>query len=224
MKQTQKMSQRLHLNTDKLFLSVVSIFILFLVASQSAVAQSAENASQNNRFRQLRSDVGINGLTANFHFLSNFTYMGQDTLQYDGSSELELVYRDVRMISPRMGVGYQVLGSFFTNGKNSSFGIGSWGLGPVFRAYPFKTKRFQPYVQANALFGKDLAVSTLANTQNGGKGFRIRLGLRAGLAYRISHKVGLFSEIGYDWESSMLFKADARALQGNIGVDLYLFN
>ncbi|MGD8427907.1 MAG: hypothetical protein PVH63_09755 [Balneolaceae bacterium] len=212
------MSKRLYLTANKLFFSLVLIFIS-LVVSQPVHAQS----SQSNQFRELRSDVGINGLTANFHFLSKFTYLGNDTLQNDGSSELEIVYRDVRMMSPRLGIGFQVLGSFFTDGANSGFGIGSWGLGPVFRAYPFKTERFQPYFQANALFGKDLAVSKLANTQEG-RGFRIRLGLRGGLAARITPKVGLFSEIGYDWESSSLFKADARALQFNLGVDLYLFN
>jgi len=224
MKQTHKMSQRHHLPVDKLFLSFASIFIFIFLASQTTFAQSSDASAQMNQYRQLRSDVGINGLTANFHWFSNFTYMGSDTLQNDGSSELEIVYRDVRMVSPRLGVGFQVLGSFFTDGKNSGFGIGSWGLGPVFRAYPFKTKRFQPYVQANALFGKDLAVSTMANTLNGGKGFRMRLGLRAGLAYRITHTLGLFSELGYDWESSSFFKADARALQFNLGIDLYLFN
>lgn len=218
------MSQRLHLPAGKLLLSVVSAFIFLMTVSQQAAAQSSDTSSQNNQFRPLRSDVGINGLTANFHFLSNFTYMGHDTLQYDGSSELELVYRDVRMVSPRLGVGFQVLGSFFTDGKNAGFGIGSWGIGPVLRAYPFKTTRFQPYVQANTLFGKDLAVSKLANAVDGGQGFRIRLGLRAGFAYRITHTLGLFSEIGYDWESGALFKADARALQGNVGIDLYLFN
>lgn len=218
------MSQRLPLPAGKIFLSVVSIFIILMTISQQATAQSSDTSPQNSQLRPLRSDVGINGLTANFHWFSNFTYMGSDTLQNDGSSELEIVYRDVRMMSPRLGVGFQVLGSFYTNGRNSSFGIGSWGLGPVFRAYPFKTNRFQPYVQANALFGKDLAVSKMANTLNGGKGFRMRLGLRAGLAYRITHKVGLFSEIGYDWESSSFFKADARALQFNLGIDLYLFN
>ena len=217
------MSQRLHLTVDKLFLSIASIFILFFLISPSAVAQSSEASSQAKQFRPLRSDIGINGLTANFHGLSRFTYMGTDTMQNDGSSELELIYRDVRMMTPRLGIGFQVLGSFFTNGKNASFGMSSWGIGPVFRAYPFRTTRLQPYFQANTLFGNNLGISKLANTQLS-KGFRIRLGLRAGLAYRITHSVGLFSEIGYDWESSTLFKSDARALQFNLGIDLYLFN
>ncbi|MDZ7683455.1 MAG: hypothetical protein U5J63_17525 [Fodinibius sp.] len=182
----------------------------------------ADNGS--DQFESLRSDVGIHGLTANIHSFSNYSYLGNDTLSTDGSSELEFVYRDVRMVSERVGVGFQALTSFFVDGPNASFGVGSWGLGPIVRAYPLRTDQFQPYVQANALAGDNLAVSELANTATGGNGFRIRLGLRAGMAFRIIGDLGLFAEVGYDWESSRLFKADARALQANIGIDYYLFN
>lgn len=193
------------------------------ILSQPTIAQS-NDSPQNDQLESLRSDVGIHGLTANIHWLSDFTYLKNDMLQNDGSSELEFVYRDVRMMSQRLGVGFQVLTSFFVNGDEHGFGVGSWGAGPIIRAYPFRTDRFQPYVQANALLGNNLAVSKLANSLSGGNGFRVRLGLRGGFAYRISNSVGLFTEIGYDWESSRIFRSDARALQANIGIDLYLFN
>jgi hypothetical protein len=174
----------------------------------------------------LRSDVGINGLTANFHSLSSFTDIRpdsvqmNDTLRYDGTSELEIVLRDVRMMSPRLGVGFQIVTSFFTG---NSFGIGSYGAGPVIRAYPFKTNRFQPYFQANALLGNNLAVGESANFQKD-YGFRVRLGLRGGMAIRLNNSIGLFTEFGYDWESNKIFDPDSRVFQTNIGVDLYLFN
>lgn len=180
-------------------------------------------AAQSDQFEGLRSDVGIHGLTANIHQFGNFTYKGTDTLQTDGSSELEFVYRNVRMMSPRVGVGYQVLTSFFVDGPNSSFGVGSWGAGPVLRGYPFKTDRFQPYAQLNSLIGNNLGLGRLANTDQA-DGIRIRLGVRAGAAFHITNKLGIFGEVGYDWESSTLFKAEARKLQVNLGVDLYLFN
>lgn len=206
------------------FLGIALIaFLAVGIFSQSAVAQSTP-ASPNNEIKPLRSDVGIHGLTANFHWLSDFSYLGNDTLSYDGSSELEFVYRNVRMMMPRLGVGYQVLTSFFVDGPNASFGVGSWGIGPILRAYPLKTDRFQPYVQLNALAGNNLAVSTLANTREGGDGFRMRLGARAGAAVRLTNSVGLFTELGYDWESSTFFKSDARAFQFNIGIDYYMFN
>jgi len=215
----------------KVFASFVRYLSIALVAlvtigiiSQPAAAQSMESNSTDDGFESLRSDVGIHGLTANFHFLSDFTYLGNDTLQTDGSSELEFVYRDVRMISQRLGVGFQVLTSFFVDSPDASFGVGSWGAGPVVRAYPLKTDRFQPYVQLNSLFGNNLALSTLADTENSADGFRVRLGLRGGFALRLSNSLGLFTEVGYDWESSRLFKADARAFQANIGIDYYLFN
>lgn len=207
------------------FLTVAIITLFSLcIFSQSVVAQSASSSSQDNQLKPLRSDVGIHGLTVNLHQLSNFTYLKNDTLKTDGSSELEFVYRDVRMMMPRLGVGFQILTSFFVNGENTGFGVGSWGAGPVIRGYPLKTDRFQPYVQLNSLFGNNLAVSSLANTENGGDGFRVRLGLRGGFALRLSNTVGLFTEFGYDWESNRLFKADSKALQANIGIDYYLFN
>ncbi len=207
-----------------LSLILFSIFsIAFMV--EPVVAQTSPGP-QEDQLELLRSDVGVHGLTANLHGLSDFSYMGNDTLQNDGSSELEFVYRNVRTMSSHTAVGFQILTSFFVDnsGDGSSFGVGSWGLGPVVRGYPLKTERFHPYVQANSMFGKNLAVSELANTQTGGNGLRIRLGLRAGLAFRITNTIGLFTEAGYDWESSQLFKADARALQFNFGFDFYMFN
>lgn len=205
------------------FLAAVLLTIFsFGIFSHSVVAQSAD--SPDNQLKSLRSDVGIHGFTVNNHSFSDFSYLGNDTLNTDGSSELEVVYRNVRTMSQRLGVGFQIVTSFFTDGENADFGVGSWGAGPVVRAYPFKTNRFQPYVQLNSLFGKNLAVNELANTREVGNGFRVRLGTRAGFALRISNSVGLFGEIGYDWESSRLFDPDARALQANIGIDFYLFN
>lgn len=202
--------------------TLILIVTFFLISASSLYAQSPDDST----IEPLRSDVGINGLTANFHWLNDFTHLDDDTLQNDGSSELEIVFRNVRMISPRLGVGFQVLGSFFvdSSGDETNFGIGSWGLGPMVRAYPFKTDRFQPYVQGKALFGNNMAVGPMANTEMGGDGFRVRMGLRGGVAYRISNSLGIFAEVGPDWESGRIFRADARTLQVNIGIDFYRFN
>ncbi|HLR25175.1 MAG TPA: hypothetical protein VK112_04865 [Fodinibius sp.] len=211
--------------SNNYFLNSAAILILTLamvtLASQSTIAQSRDSG-----IAPLRSDVGINGLTVNHHGLAKFTNLSNKPPKFDGSSELEVVFRDVRMMSQRIGLGFQAMASFFTDGPNDgkSFGIGSWGIGPVVRAYPFKTNRFQPYVQANSLVGNNLGLGKLANMSNRGNGFRIRLGLRGGVAYRLSDSFGIFVEGGYDWESGALFKADARTLQLNIGIDLYRFN
>lgn len=211
--------RHLFLNT---FGTLALIATIFLVSATNIQAQAPADSGINS----LRSDVGINGLTANFHQLGDFTYMDDNELEMDGSSELEIVFRNMRMMSSRVGIGFQVLTSFFTgnSGDESSFGVGSWGLGPVLRAYPFRTNRFQPYVQANSLFGNNLAVGPMANTQTGGEGFRVRLGLRGGVAYRISNGIGLFVEYGPDWESSRIFRSDARTMQINVGIDVYRFN
>lgn len=189
-------------------------------SAQPALAQTAED---NDKIKQLRSDVGINGIKANLHWLNDLTYLGNDTLRYDGSSELEFVFRNVRMMSPRIGVGFQVLTSFFVNGPESDFGVGSWGLGPVVRAYPFKTATFQPYAEMELLFGNNMGLGTLANTREAADGFRVRFGLRGGIAYRLTNGFGIFIEGGPDWESPRIFRSDARAWQINFGVDVYRF-
>lgn len=217
------MSKKVLFSLTNFFTFAVLIILSIGLFSQPVAAQSINSSSQN-QLNKLRSDVGIHGLTANIHALGDVSYLGNDTLSFDGSSELEFVYRDVRMMSPRLGVGFQILAGFFQDGENANFGIGSWGLGPIVRAYPFKTDRFQPYAQFNMLAGKNFAVGHLANATDTFDGFRMRLGLRAGTAVRITDRLGLFGEVGYDWGSSSLFKADARALQVNFGVDYYLFN
>jgi hypothetical protein len=209
--------------SQKNFTGILVLIIALLAFSPvSLLAQTGNDSGM----KSLRSDVGINGLTANFHGFSDFEYLGNDTLSYDGSSELEFVFRDVRMMTPQLGVGFQLLTSFFidNSGDETNYGVGSWGIGPVVRYYPFKSDRFQPYAQANSMFGNNLAVGRLANTESGGNGFRVRLGLRGGVAYRLTNNIGLFIEGGPDWGSGRLFKADARTYQLNIGIDLYRFN
>ena len=192
------------------------------VLSSMAYAQAGETGQQSQQIKPLRSDVGIIGLTANFKWLNDFEYSGNDMLESDSNTELEIEIRNVRTMSPKAAVGYQILTSFYAG--DSDFGIGSWGLGPVVRGYPFESDQWQPYLQADALFGNNMALGELADTRTGGDGFRVRLGLRGGLALRLNNDFGLFVEAGRDWESSRLFRADAKAWQVNFGIDLYRFN
>lgn len=218
------MNKKVFVRSCKILTSALVLVLVASVISNVVYAQSQSSSADDNGIRPLNYDVGIHGLTANTHWLGDLHYKGNtDSLSFDSSSELEFVYRNVRTMFPRLGVGYQVVTSFFTDGENADFGIGSWGVGPIIRGYPFKTDRLQPYVQLNSLFGNNLALGTLSNTTED-YGFRVRFGLRAGLAIRLTNSVGLFTEIGYDWESNRLFKADSRNLQANIGIDYYLFN
>lgn len=217
------MKKKVFVRSLKVLSSALLVVLVMGGVINFTFAQSG-SAEEGNEIKPLRNDVGIHGLTANTHWLSDLHYKGNsDSLNYDGSSELEFVYRNVRTMSPRLGVGFQVVTSFFTDSEDAGFGVGSWGIGPIVRAYPFKTDRFQPYVQLNSLFGNNLAQSTLANTDKD-YGFRVRLGTRVGAAVRLTNTVGLFTEVGYDWESNRIFKSDSRNLQANIGIDLYLFN
>ncbi|MDX1587069.1 MAG: hypothetical protein R3222_10000 [Balneolaceae bacterium] len=214
-----------HTLTSKCLFGLILTLLVFSLATNSVIAQSSESMEQAQQIKPLRTDVGILGLTANFKWLNDFTYMGNKVLESDdNTTELEIEFRDVRTMSPRAAIGFQVLTSFYAGG--SELGVGSWGLGPVLRAHPlaYQLERWQPYVQADALFGNNMALGELADTRNGGDGFRVRLGLRGGLAYRFTNEFGVFVEAGPDWEGSRFFKADARAWQLNFGIDLYRFN
>ncbi len=209
----------------KYLLSLSMAIISTGLLASATFAQSGESMGQSQQIKPLRTDVGILGLTANFKWLNDFTYMGNKVLESDDTTtELEIEFRDVRTMSPRTAIGFQVMTSFYAG--DSDFGVGSWGLGPVFRVHPLalQLERWQPYVQGDALFGNNMALGELSDTRNGGDGFRVRLGLRGGLAYRFTNEFGIFLEGGPDWEGSRFFKADARAWQINFGVDLYRFN
>ena len=210
------------ITNKKILLSLALTVLITGVLSSVAYAQAGEAGQQSQQIKPLRSDVGIIGLTANFKWLNDFEYSGNDMLESDSNTELEIKIRNVRTMSPKAAVGYQILTSFYAG--DSDFGIGSWGLGPVVRGYPFESDQWQPYLQADALFGNNMALGELADTKTGGDGFRVRLGLRGGLALRLNNNFGLFVEAGRDWESSRLFRADAKAWQINFGIDLYRFN
>lgn len=198
------------------------LLLVMAIASSSLLAQSSdsENTSIN---KPLRSDVGIVGITANFNALNKFTYKGKQSLQKTDGSTFEIELRDVRTMSPHLGVGFEILGSFVSGGTRG-FALDGWGVGPVVRAYPFETTTWQPYGEMDLLLGNDMGLGELANTNNEGKGFRSRRGIRLGLSYRFQNKYGFFVEGGYEWEGDRLFQTDARALQLNLGFDLYLFN
>ncbi|MGK7369186.1 MAG: hypothetical protein ACNS64_03135 [Candidatus Halalkalibacterium sp. M3_1C_030] len=212
------------ISVRKFLLSLLPVFLMAGFLTSAAYAQGVESMEQSQEIKPLRTDVGILGLTANFKWLNDFHYMGNKVLEEGENTELEIEFRDVRTMSPRTAIGFQVMTSFFAGG--SDFGVGSWGVGPVFRVHPLALQldRWQPYIQGDALFGNNMALGELSDTRNGGDGFRVRLGLRGGLAYRFTNEFGIFLEGGPDWEGSRFFKADARAWQINFGFDVYRFN
>ncbi len=208
-------------NLQKVFAILILIIGVNCFAAKPILAQELDPQPLDDPLKSLRSDVGIVGLSANLDWWNTFTYLGSDSLKFGTNHEVEIVFRDVRMLSSRLGVGFMLLGSFFVDG--SDFGVGGWGLGPVIRAYPLQTDRFMPYFQAQALLGNNLGLGELADTINEANGFRMRLGLRAGLGIRVTNNFGFFIEFGPAWESSTFFKADSRVWQLNVGIDLYRF-
>lgn len=201
-----------------IFIFTVTVCSMF---ANPLFAQELDPQPQDDSIISLRSDVGIVGLTANLDWWNKFNYMGSDTLAYDDNHEIEIVFRDVRMMTQKLGVGFMLLGSFYLN--ESGFSLAGWGVGPVVRYYPFKTDRFLPYIQGQALLGNMMGLGDLSDTVNEANGFRMRLGLKAGLGIRVTNNFGFFVEFGPAWESDRLFRADSRVWQFNIGIDIYRF-
>lgn len=205
----------------KILGSLILAFVFNCFFIQPLAAQELDPQPLDDPILSLRSDVGIVGLTANLDWWNSFTYLGSDTLEYGTNHEIEIVFRNVRMLNSKLGVGFMVLGSFFID--DSDFGLGGWGLGPVARYYPLQTDRFVPYLQGQALLGANMGLGELADTINEANGFRMRLALQAGVGIRVTNNFGFFIEFGPAWESSTFFSPDSRVWQLNIGIDLYRF-
>ena len=126
------------------------------------------------------------------------------------------------MLGSHLGLGYKFFSTVFMSGFFEGGGLGGGGVGPVARYYPLKTSRWQPYLQGSLAAGFNLALSDAQDINDVG-GFRFRSGLRGGLGYRISNALGLFLGIGPTWEYGQGFHLDSRALQIDLGIELYQF-
>lgn len=207
------MTQKIHSLYSKL-LGIFCLVILGLAIITSPL--KAQQSSEKEQLEPLRSDVGIVGLTANLHW---YDYSAANT-----HTELEIEFRNIRLLSSHVGVGYKVFGSVTMAGLFEDVNFGESGIGPILRYYPLESKRWQPYVQAGAFVGYKLALGDIEMDVNDDTGIRYRTSLRAGLTYRVTNAFGIFLEAGPTWDYASGFELDSRALQIDLGIELFLFN
>jgi hypothetical protein len=110
------------------------------------------------------------------------------------------------------------------NGLFEEVSFGESGIGPMVRYYPLESERWQPYVQAGAFVGYKLALGDVEMEVNNDSGIRYRAALQAGLTYRVINDFGIFLEVGPVWDYAPGFELDSRALQIDLGIELFLFN
>src|SRR5699024_2634137 len=149
------MTQRLH----SLFLKLLTAagFAVFLLAALTSPL-NAQQALEKGQFKSLRSDVGIVGFNANIHWY-NYYLPSLNGLERNSNTELKLQFQNIRMVSAHVVVGYKAFANIYVTGFFEGFGVGSGALGPMLRYYPLETVRWQPYLQAGALIGLNLALS-----------------------------------------------------------------
>ncbi|HEX6983396.1 MAG TPA: hypothetical protein VF181_11615 [Balneolaceae bacterium] len=211
------MIQKLHPLHSKL-LGIVCLAMFSLAVSTSPV--KAQQPPEDEQFKPLRSDVGIVGLSAKLHWY-NFYSPFQDEM--NSNTELELQFRNIRMLSSHVGVGYKAFASVYMTGFFEGAGIDAAAIGPMLRYYLLETTRWQPYLQGSALIGYNLALADALGA-NTGEGVGFRTALRAGLTYKVTNAFGIFLEAGPTWEYDSGFSLDAHALQVDFGIQLFLFN
>lgn len=210
------MIKKLNLFGFKL-LGIVGIAILSLSVITSPV--KAQESPENEQLKSFRSDVGIVGLAANLQWYNYYSIFGDEM---NSNTELELQFRNIRMISSHVGIGYKALGNVYMTGFFEAAGVGSAGIGPMLRYYPLENTRWQPYLQGSGLIAYNLALADALGAND--EGVRFRTAMRAGLTYRVSNAFGIFLEAGPTWEYEPSFTLDSRALQIEIGIELFRFN
>lgn len=211
------MLQKLH-DTNRKTLGIIAIAVFSLLMLSSPL--QAQELPQKEQLKPLKSDVGIVGFTADLHWY-NYASTGNNTYS---ATKLELEFRNVRLMSSHVGIGFKLFGSISMNGFFEGVSYGESGIGPVLRYYPLESKRWQPYFQADALLGYKLTLAGAPEYANNDNGIRYRTSLQAGFTYRVSNAFGIFFEVGPAWDYGGGFDLDTRAVQANIGIELFRFN
>lgn len=152
----------------------------------------------------------------------NFYVPSQNGVEKVSNTELNLEFRHIWMEGKDFGWGLQGITQVYMSGAFGNIGLGSIGAGPLWRVYPWLNDQWQFYLQGGGLAGYELALAD-ASGADLSDSMKYRIGFRAGLTHRISNALGIYFEIGPDWETDSDFGFDSRALQIDIGIQLFRF-
>lgn len=211
-----------------LFYRIISIavfitIILFTVNLPSAVSQTTENIKSED-ISALRTGVHIMDFTGNLSYYNVYRpcYQCEDGLKEEWQTQIKIEFRNIAMLNPQWGIGYKAFISAVMAGLFEGGGLGGIGAGPLIRFYPFKTIRWQPYLQAGVTAGYNLGLGRAAGIADVSS-FRFRTFFLLGITYRTSQAFGLFLETGRKWEYERGSGLQAREWAINIGIELFLY-
>ena len=215
------MSQKLRTRSFQVFCALIVGILGLSLGAIELHAQAPKPERVEEQLQPLGSGTGILALTGNLRW--HTFYIPRSTgPEEESQTELQVEFRNIRMLSSHIGIGYRTFATVFMSGFFEGGGLGGVALGPVARYYPLKSSRWQPYLQGNLLAGYNLALSDALGINDVG-GVRFRSGLRGGLGYKFSNAFGMFFELGPSWEYSESLELDSRAIQFNVGIELFRF-
>lgn len=195
---------------------------LFLFVGNYSVQAQTTSDGNGEPVKPLQAGVSMLEFSGNINWHTYYLTCVNCGSKERSQTRVRLALRNIYMLNSHVGLGYKGFANFYISGFFKGWGIGAGGLGPVARYYPFKSARWQPYLQGGFLAGINTALASLSGA-NTGEGIRFRSGLRAGLGYKVSNTFGLFLELGPVWEYNTSFQLEAHALQIDVGIILFRF-
>lgn len=129
----------------------------------------------------------------------------------------------IRMLNNKFGAGIEGFTKIFISDGFDGVDIGTIAIGPMARLYFYDKDLLSFYFDASYLIGYDMQLSdAFGSTQNGD--VRFRTSLRLGSSYRLSNSLGLFLELGPDWEGDFPgVETNAKGIELSLGFQLFKF-
>ncbi len=196
------------------------ILAMALVFPWSVNAQSDSESDLNVRSLQKNSTIWAVGGLINH----NKDYMGtNDGFETIRNTEISVDLEYVKLTGSNIGFGIHSFGSILISDGFGSVGTGKFALGPVARYLLYQKSAVHFYLDGTYLLGYNLALNDASGSTDNND-VRFRSSLKFGSSYRFSNNIGIFMEVGPEWEGDFPgFNSDARGVHLSIGFQLFKF-
>lgn len=196
------------------------ILAMAIVLPWSVNAQSDSESDRNFRSLQKNSTIwaGSGSINHNKDYMA--TADGYETIR---NTEISIDLKYLKLTGSNIGLGVHGFGSIFISDGFGSVGSGKLALGPVARYLFFQKNAVNLYLEGSYLLGYNLALNDASGSTDNND-VRFRSSLKFGSSYRFSNNIGIFMEVGPEWEGDFPgFNSDARGVHLSIGFQLFKF-
>lgn len=217
------MNSRGNMNINLFFRICFAMLLVlgFIFNSTTFVQAQTPEQKKKTKIQPLSDNTRIWTGTAGLRWY-NFYVPATNGVEEESNTELNLEFRHIWIEGVDFGWGLQGITQVYMSGAFGNIGLGSIGVGPLARGYPWQIDHWQFYLQGGMLAGYELALAD-AGGADLSDSMKYRFGLRAGMTHRLSNAFGIYFEIGPDWETESDFGFGSRALQVDIGIQLFRF-